>query len=155
MEVRIGTVLVERGILDQDQVKAVLNVQHRTGEPFGLICERIYDITPDEIEAAWADQYARITRTIDPRLASPSSDAIEMVTRRQAWQFKVLPIGIEGSELMMTTTAEALPRALRFATNIIGRPVYFVMSDPIALQDALQAHYPLPGATLDGRRAVA
>ena len=155
MEVRIGTILVERGILEEDQVKAVLNIQRRTGEPFGLICERLYAITPEQVESAWAEQYALITRTIDPRLGSPSAEALETVTRRQAWQFGVLPIEIDGAELMMATTLEALPRALRFAANVIGRPVYFVMCEPLALQGALQVQYPLPGATLDGRRAVA
>ena len=54
MEVRIGNILVDRGILTTDQVKAVLNVQHRTGQPFGLICEELYDVDPSQIESAWA-----------------------------------------------------------------------------------------------------
>ena len=52
MELRLGTILVDKGILTDDQVKAVLNVQQRTGRPFGLICEQMYDIAPKTIEAA-------------------------------------------------------------------------------------------------------
>ena len=153
MEVRIGNILVDRGILTTDQVKAVLNVQHRTGQPFGLICEELYDVDPSQIEAAWAAQYAELTRTIDPRLMAPGSDVLATMTRRQAWQFNALPIQWDGAELILATTPEALPRALRFATNVLGVPAYFVMCDPDALQTALQSNYPLPGATLYGRRS--
>ena len=132
MEVRIGNILVDRGVLTNDQVKAVLNVQNRTGQPFGLICEELYGV--------------------DPRLMSPDADALAAVTRRQAWQFNTIPISWDGPELMLATTPEALPRALRFATNVLGVPAYFVMCDPEALQSSLQTSYPLPGATLYGRR---
>lgn len=152
MEVRIGTILIERGVLTPDQVKAVLNVQERTGKPFGLICEQKYGIDPAQVESAWASQYALRTRTIDPRLMTPHPSALDMVTRRQAWQFNALPISWDGRELMMATTPEALTRALRFAANVLGVPTYFVMSEPEALQTALQSSYPLPGATLYGRR---
>ena len=153
MEIRIGTILVEHGVLTTDQVKAVLNVQQRTGKPFGLICEEIYAVDPAQIESAWAQQYAHATRHVDPRMMTPEPDALAMATRRQAWQFNALPLAWDGPELMLATTPEALTRALRFATNVLGVPAYFVMCDPDALQCALQEHYTLPGATLYGRRS--
>ena len=155
MELRLGTILVDQGILAEDQVKAVLNVQHRTGQPFGLICEQMYDIAPQAIEAAWAHQYAQRTSAVDPRLLVPDPAATEAISRRQAWQFSVLPIKWDGRELMMATTPGDLCRALRFATNVLGIPAYFVMCEPAQLQEAMQMHYPLPGTTLDGRRKVA
>jgi hypothetical protein len=48
---------------------------------------------------------------------------------------------------MVATTQVHLRRALRFATHVIGLPVYFVMSDPVALGLALRRHFPLPGLT--------
>lgn len=153
MEIRIGTILVQQGVLTTDQVKAVLSVQQRTGQPFGLICEEIYAVDPSKIESAWAQQYAQVTRSVDPRLVTPEPAALSMATRRQAWQFNTLPIAWDGPELMLATTPEALTRALRFATNVLGVPAYFVMCEPEALQCALQEHYTLPGATLYGRRS--
>lgn len=155
MELRLGTILVDKGILTEDQVKAVLNVQQRTGRPFGLICEQMYDVAPKTIEAAWAEQYSARATTLDPRLLSPERAALDVVSRRQAWQFNVLPVQWDGRELMMATTPAGLCRALRFATNVLGVPAYFVMCEPVELQDAMQMHYPMPGTTLDGRRKVA
>ena len=74
-------------------------------------------------------------------------DALAIITRRQAWQFRVLPVRFEPHELMIATTQSHLPRALRFAAHVIGYPVFFVLADPEALGRALCTHYPLPGLT--------
>ena len=50
-------------------------------------------------------------------------------------------------ELMVATTPVHLRRALRFATNVLGVPVYMVMATPENLGRALCEHYPLPGMT--------
>jgi hypothetical protein len=149
IEVRLGQLLVETGILDAGQVREVLAVQERTGEPFGLLAERLFGIAPEAVEEAWARQYAGLTRTVDPEVEVCEGRARELVSRRQAWQFRILPLRIEGRELVMATTQRHLRRALRFATNVIGVPVFFVLADAAPLGRALCRHYPLPGLTPD------
>ncbi len=145
MELRLGDLLVENGVLSEAQVGSILEHQEDTGEPFGVLAERLYGVDPAAIETAWARQYAGLTRTVDPALEVYEPGALELVTRRQAWQFRVLPMRFEPHELMVATTQIHLPRALRFAANVIGYPVFFVMADPEALGHALCEHYPLPG----------
>ena len=146
-EIRLGQILVEGGVLSTAAVDDILAVQQRTGEPFGLLAERMFGVDPQKIEEAWASQYARLTRTIDPAFEVFDGGAAELVTRRQAWQFRILPLRFEGRELLIATTQRHLRRALRFATNVIGIPVFFVISEPLALGRALCARYPLPGMT--------
>ena len=154
MDVRLGDLLIESGALTPEQVAMILEMQADSTEPFGLIAERECGIDPAVIESTWARQYARRTRTIDPADEPFDADVVEMITRRQCWQFRILPIRFEGPELMAATTDIFLPRALRFAANVIGYPIFFVMSEPVALGRALCAHRPLPGFTetslLDG-----
>jgi hypothetical protein len=145
MELRVGELLVEQGVLNLAQVQQVLDEQQVTGEPFGLICERLLGVDPKSVESAWALQYARLTRQVDPACEAYDPHAQQLVTRRQAWQFRVLPIRFDGLELMLATTASHLPRALRFATNVVGVPVYLVMTDARGLGQALCRHYPLAG----------
>ncbi|MDY7107218.1 MAG: hypothetical protein SYC29_01145 [Planctomycetota bacterium] len=145
MELRLGELLIESGVLDERQVQHILSRQQHTGEPFGLLAERLFSVDPAIIEAAWAQQYAALTRTVDPDVEAYDPEALRLVTRRQAWQFRVLPIRFEPGELMIATTQMHLRRALRFATNVIGIPVFFVMAEPEALGRALCRHYPLPG----------
>lgn len=146
-EVRLGQLLVESKVLTGRQVDDIVTEQTRTGEPFGLLAERLFGVDPQKIEDAWACQYAGLTRTVNPEVEVFDEQAVELVTRRQAWQFRILPLRFEGRELLIATTQVHLRRALRFATNIIGIPVFFVMADPMDLGRALCTHYPLPGMT--------
>ncbi len=146
-EVRLGQLLVDEGVLTARQVDLIISEQERTGEPFGLLAERLFGVDPQKIEQAWAKQYAGLTRTVNPAIELFDEQATELVTRRQAWQFRILPMRFEGRELLIATTQQHLRRALRFATNVIGIPVFFVMADPHELGQALCTHYPLPGMT--------
>lgn len=147
MELRLGELLVEQGVLATAQVERILEAQQATGHPFGLLAEQMFGVDPTEVEAAWAHQYARLTRTIDPVLEHFDAEALRLVTRRQAWQFRVLPVRFDPVELMLATTRQHLRRALRFATNVVGVPVYMVMCDPDQLGAALCRHYPMAGMT--------
>lgn len=145
MELRLGELLVEHGVLTPVQVSSILEQQRETGEPFGVLAERLFDVDPASVEDAWAQQYAHLTRAIDPEVEACEDAAMRLVTRRQAWQFRVMPIRFDGAELMVATTRVHLRRALRFATNVIGVPTYLVMAEPEALGRALCRHYALPG----------
>ena len=146
-ELRLGQLLVKSGVLTGPQVDTILSTQERGGEPFGLLAERLYGVDPQKIEEAWAEQYAVLTRTVNPEVEVYDAKACELVTRRQAWQFRILPLRFEGRELIIATTQGHLRRALRFATNVIGIPVFFVMADSLALGRTLCDRYPLPGMT--------
>ena len=147
MQGRLGQLLVQSGVLTEHQVKKVLARQLTSGEPFGLLSEQLFGVDPSVIEDAWARQYARITRTIDPEVEVFEDRAKDLITRRQAWQFRILPIRFDGDELMIATTQEHLRRALRFAVNVIGVPVFFVMAEAGMLEKALAKHYAWPEMT--------
>lgn len=74
-------------------------------------------------------------------------DALGLLSRRQAWQFTLLPLRTESGELCLCTTAENLPRALRFVYRRLEMPAYFLTADPDAMADALQKHYPMSGGS--------
>ena len=47
---RIGQMLVSAGLLNTDQVEAILRKQQSHPEPFGLLAQRLYGIDPSTIE---------------------------------------------------------------------------------------------------------
>lgn len=148
MDMRLGHVLVRKGLLDNDQIDRALKEQKRTGVPFGVACERLYGLDPTVIEQAWADQYATITQRVCLHEERIDPEALMRLTRRQAWQFGAIPLRWEGADFIVATCPELLVRAHRFVTRAVGCPVIFVMTDRDDLHAALDRAYPLPGAVL-------
>jgi hypothetical protein len=145
----IGRVLVDRGIITEEQLLRVLEVQKRTHRPLGEICEDLLDVKAKDVERAWIEQYANTTRWVDPASEASDPDARKLVTRRQAWQFRVLPLGYDGAELMIATTKESLVRAMNFATRQLPVACYFVLCTKEQLGEALMKHYPMEGMSTE------
>jgi hypothetical protein len=149
MGLRLGDLLVEWGVITPAQRDGVLEYQHLSGRPFGEIAERLFGVSPSIIEKAWAEQYNTLAPRIDPRREIVDSEALALIDRRQAWQFRVLPIGYSGTELMVCTTKEHLVRAMKFISWKVPDACYFVLAEPLALGEALATHYPMAGMTPD------
>jgi hypothetical protein len=132
--------------MNAGQVDRVLREQNRTGEPFGVLCERLYEVDPRAVEAAWGEQYARLTMRVDPRNEHCDPMALGLLDRRQAWQFGCLPMRWDGHEVVIATTESQLVRAHKFCCHTIDHPVFMVLCEPEDLQYALDRWYPLPGA---------
>jgi hypothetical protein len=144
---RLGDLLVKRGVLSEAQRDSVVETQKLTGRPFGELAERLFGISQASVEEAWAEQYAMIARRVDPRVESVDVDVLELLGRRQAWQFRMLPLRFEADELLICTTQDHLPRAMKFAGWKIKAACFFVISDPFALGEALMRHYRMDGMT--------
>ncbi|MBL9148768.1 MAG: hypothetical protein JNM94_08765 [Phycisphaerae bacterium] len=142
---RIGELLVRQGMLTQGQVDRALAEQRHTGEPFGVVCERLFGVAPKVIEGAWATQYAQIVANIEPKLDATDPAAEATVTRRQAWQFKVAPLRYDEGQLIVATSVEFLPRALRFALTHLAAEVFFVLVPPRDLARHLTERFPMLG----------
>ncbi|MBY0308328.1 MAG: hypothetical protein K2Q09_06275 [Phycisphaerales bacterium] len=147
MALRIGDVLVGMGALTREQVESVLAEQRRTGRPFGVIAERLFTLDSRVLDRAWAEQYAAGSPTVDPLKERCDLEVVQTVTRRQAWQFRLLPLRRDTlGDVMICTSKENLPRALRFAYGHFGPSCSFVVCDDERLLDALEKHHPMPGA---------
>ncbi len=142
---RIGELLVRQGALTPSQVEQVLEEQARCALPFGSICEQLFGIAPEIVEACWVEQYTELTGSLKPDFDQCDPSVLNTLTRRQAWQFRVVPLRWEEGALVLATTSDHLQRALRFATQVIPVPVFFVITDAEDLGLALCDHYPIAG----------
>jgi len=154
MAVRLGEVMVVQGVLTRDQVDEILAEQQRTRRPFGELAEQIFGVSERDVEKAWAAQYARIAEHVDPAQEQVESDVCSLIDRRQAWQFRIMPLRRDGQEIMVATMIEHLPRAMRFALRHFQDPCYFVICSAEQLGEALMEHYPMSGMTPDKVRPV-
>ncbi|MFM9995335.1 MAG: hypothetical protein ACKVU4_05985 [Phycisphaerales bacterium] len=147
MTLRLGDLLVQRGVLTVAQRDEVLRLQRTDPRPFGAIAERMFGVVPARVEEAWAEQFSGLTSHVDPRREPVDPRVLPAIDRRQAWQFRVLPLREEGGDLVLCTTREHLVRALKFTGWRIARSCHFVLAEPLALGEALMRHYRLDGMT--------
>jgi hypothetical protein len=143
----LGDLLVKHGVLTPAQRDEVLVAQKSRGGPFGAVAEEMFGISPEAVERAWAEQYAAFAPHVDPRTYDISHRTLDVISRRQAWQFKMLPLDVAGEEVVVCTTQENLCRALKFAGWRLGHACQFVLAEPPALGEALLKHYPMAGMT--------
>ena len=147
MRVRIGEVMINNGLLTKTQVEAILEHQRERPRPFGELAELLFHVSAEDVEAAWVEQYASITEHLDPGAQQVDETLLELLSRRQAWQFRMLPVRWDGSEVMVATVRDHLTRAMRFALRQVVQPCWFVLAEPEQLGEALMRHYPMPGMT--------
>lgn len=151
----IGHILVQMGFITDKQRQYILERQRLCGRPFGELAEEIFGVHAHDVELAWAEQYSTMTRHIDPTLEDVDGAVLPLIHRRQAWQFRVLPLRYEGGELLVCTTRDHLVRALNFTTAHLHIPSFLVLADPEALGEALMRHYPMDGMSRETVRAGA
>ena len=89
---KLGELMVRQGLLTEAQVAEVLAAQARRTEPFGSICERLFGIAPELVEGAWVEQYSVLTEGLTPDFSRQDPSVLNVVTRRQAWQFRIVPV---------------------------------------------------------------
>jgi hypothetical protein len=141
----LGDLLVRDGVLTIEQRDRALHAQRARGGPFGVIVEEMFGVSPCAVEKAWSEQYASLARVVDPRRVAIDPQVLSLVDRRQAWQFRILPLALRGDGLLACTTQSSLVRALRFAGWRLGHSCQVVLAEPTHLGEALAEHYPLAG----------
>lgn len=155
--IRIGEILVERGVITEGQVEQILKRQRKVSKPFGALAEEMFGVPANEVESAWLEQYAMLTRRLDLSLTPPHPQAIEQITTRQAWQFRVVAVSVHHTglqELTLATAPKYLHKAMRFSTHVLDRPTEVVLCGERALAEALSRHYPLGGFELRGEQLL-
>ncbi|MEO0587015.1 MAG: hypothetical protein AAF078_05190 [Planctomycetota bacterium] len=142
---RIGEILVTHGVLTEQQVFEVVQAQKSRRLPFGVLAERMFDVTVAAIEDAWVEQYRRLTGTFSLAGVTPSDEALAKINRRQAWQFEMLPVEVdEAGDVLIAASSRRLARAVTFAAQHLDQVAYFRVADDAELRDALRRVYPMP-----------
>ena len=141
---KIGEILIQQGIMTGEQVEHVLKVQRTIGRPFGDLAERLYGIDPNVVQDAWVEQYADLVGRVELQTVQVDAECQSLISRRQAWQFHLVPLFRDGEHLHVATTSESLVRAVNFATRTFGEPVFFRLTDRKQVNAFLMQHYPVP-----------
>lgn len=153
--IQIGQILIEQGVLSEQQVFEISQAQKDNSLPFGVLAEQMFDVTVQSIEQAWGEQYRRFTGPVDLSTESIDRDVLELIHRRQAWQFEILPLRFTlDGDLLMAASRRRLSRAVTFVANRLEPVVFFRIAETAQLRVFLKEHYPMPEVTDELLRRV-
>ena len=146
---KLGEILVSQGLLTEQQVAHVLDVQAALHRPFGDLAERLFDVDPKAVAGAWVRQFVEQTREHDVTLEAMETDWLPLLQPRQAWQFRMVPLRREWDHLLVASDAAGLLRAVNFAAVALPMPPCFVLAEAGSLKTLLMRHYPVAPSLAD------
>jgi type II secretion system protein E len=97
MALRLGEILVEKGIITPEELEAAVKKQHDTKEMIGQVLISMGLITERKLLQVLAEQQGvRFTDLKEERI---DQKAIDTVPAKFAWHYKIMPLKIEGNVL--------------------------------------------------------
>ena len=138
-KVPLGTILLQRGIVTQDQINEAMIEQARTSRSLGRVLVSSGIVTESDLVSALAEQAGLEfidlgDHQIDPTAASTISD---LVARR----YQALPIGWEGTTLVVAMADPSNVLAVDDIRSITGADVRPVVASRESIEDAInRAH---------------
>ncbi|HVM53267.1 MAG TPA: ATPase, T2SS/T4P/T4SS family [Acidimicrobiales bacterium] len=134
-KVPLGTVLLQRGFVTQEQIDEAIAEQARTSRPLGRVLVANGVITEAQLVGALAEQAGLEfvdlgDHQVDPTAASTITDAL-------ARRYQALPIAWEGSTLVVAMADPANVLAVDDIRSVTGADVRPVVSTREAIESAI------------------
>lgn len=139
--IQMGQILKARGLLDDGQIKQILDRQQQCGHPFGAVAAEMFNVQEAELWRAWALQMIDCCPKVHANQLTVSAKALDFVTPREAWAYRILPFEMNEDELLICTTAERLPNATAFAQIKSPVLVVFFVCETRELETAIGRYY--------------
>ncbi len=98
--VRLGDLLIEKGLITQDQLRIALMEQKRQNQPLGKILVKIGFISESMMRDALGDQLGQ--ESVDLTKVVPDREAIKMIPMDHARRYRLLPITFDAEKNVLT-----------------------------------------------------
>jgi type IV pilus assembly protein PilB len=136
----LGSLLINRGLLNVEQVKLAFEEQRLTGRRLGEIAVGHGWVTGADLARALADQFG--VEYVDLSEVEPDRDAATLLQKELAFRYQALPIRFLANDLLLVAVADPtdVGRAddLRLA---LGHNVRLAVSDPTDLEQTIKKLY--------------
>jgi type II secretion system (T2SS) protein E len=132
----LGTLLVEAGLIDEDQLELALREGSRTGERVGEVVARHRWATEDEVARVLAEQWG--LSYVDRASIWFDASALARLSREDAQHLEALPIRVEGDRVMVAV-AEPTDQRLAELRRVIGEDTVVVVVPKTALDAGIRS----------------
>jgi type IV pilus assembly protein PilB len=137
---RLGQILIDLGIIDEEQLEAMLAEQAaRGGELLGRIGISMSMVTEEQLAEALAEQWSTTVAQLADRPLR--GEVLEIVSEPMAQLYRIVPLELEGNRL---TIASAEPQKIQVADELrvlLGYDIRVCVSTEPEIQKAIEKYY--------------
>jgi hypothetical protein len=138
---KMGEVLVDEGLLKDDQVQEALRRQRSTGESFGEILVSMAFVTESDIARTLVKQSG--LPYIDASRYRINKDGIQAVPVDLLWQNQIIVLDKIGKTLLVAISTVINPEILEKLERASGSQIFVYVSTWSQIQSALEKNAPL------------
>ncbi|MEZ5401725.1 MAG: type II secretion system ATPase GspE [Bryobacteraceae bacterium] len=136
---RLGEMLIERGVLNPDELNQALELQKERGDKIGKILVDLGFVAQREVLAALSDQLSLRTVTLDgPPPATPET---ERLSSRFLRQFRCVPAGFDDSSLLLAMADPLDFETIAAVRAVTGLKVQPALAGEGEILETINRHY--------------
>ena len=139
-ELKLGELLVKKGLISQDALEEALVEQERTGDLLGRIL-LAKGLQEEELYRALAEQKG-LDFLPSTESLTPDPAATALLLRSDALRYSAVPVGFREGKVEVVL---ADPRHLEAVEELLGRPAHFYLTLPQAWEALFHRAYPEKG----------
>jgi type IV pilus assembly protein PilB len=135
----LGTVLYEQGAVSAVELDAALSEQRRSSLRLGEALLSLQTVSEEQVARALAEQWSY--PYLDLAASPPIPEAVAMVPAEVAERHRIVPVMLDGKELLVATSDPTQYEAIHDASFASGTAVRPVICAPGAIRRAIDEHY--------------
>ncbi|HPD18633.1 MAG TPA: ATPase, T2SS/T4P/T4SS family [Candidatus Goldiibacteriota bacterium] len=140
---KLGKILLEEGMITEDQLESAITEQTKTSEPLGTVLLKLGYITEDVLYHFLAMQVG--TKFIDVSILQIDDEVIKLIDVNLARKYSIIPIDKKPGKIIFATSNPLDPSLimnLKYEIKIAGNmELNFVVTTDTALQAAIAKYY--------------
>ncbi|MEE9130194.1 MAG: ATPase, T2SS/T4P/T4SS family [Phycisphaerales bacterium] len=145
--VGIGSILLERGLIKEEQLDQAIAEQNRTGERLDHALVRLGFVSSGEVLAAIGQQFAM--PIVDLNGLEVAEDVLGTLPPKLVFKQQCVPIGRNNGALQVATCDPFELTAFDELRLLTGMAIELVLADEQDIRKFIRTHYGVAGDTLD------
>ncbi len=149
----IGTILLERGLIDDRQLADAIAEQQRSGERLDHVLVRLGHVRSGEVLEAIGHQLAM--PIVDLQGVEVDEETLRCLPPKLVFRQRCVPIGRDNGTLRVATSDPFELSAFDELRLLTGLPIELVLADEKDITKFIRSHYGVAGDTLEALSADA
>jgi general secretion pathway protein E/type IV pilus assembly protein PilB len=145
--VGVGSILLERGLVNQDQLEQAIAEQNRTGERLDHVMVRLGLVSSSDVLEVLGHQFA--LPIVDLNAIEVDEGVLKLLPPKLVFKQRCVPISNANGTLRVATCDPFQLTAFDELRLLTGMPIELALADERDIRKFIRAHYGVAGDTLD------